>query len=490
MPYRRRYRPRRRFSRRRHLLRFRRRRRWLPRKRRWHRRRRSVPVRQYRPRKTTHLTVRGWEFLGQLGTEITYQWTPTDPKKPGEGTWSIDLVDVAPVNKEVTYLTTMIPDAPYDYTRCTDTFAQKETAHWDFVGGFGAARFTFRTLLVRALLGMARFSTSLKGWSYIRFKGFSFKLNRAKTIDYLFRASNHIGREDVETSLIHPASFLNLPFVKWVQSVARSKCCRSPVVRRKPDVSIYGWHDIEDFQNMLLARYEWTAFDANNPLGKNPNITKELKAPIKNEWMQETNASYGPNRGQVPQMSTYCPKWINRKDYDKDFVSYVNWCQADAGKKKAWWEWDFDTQHQPDTKAGLGKVSPFLPSLMPAQRPETLWFQYIFKFQLGGAGIGRYPPAYPIREADTCGPCPNRSGCSAACDACIDPKKDLDAWGLLKKKAFERITRCPQRTKKRLVAKLSRIIQLRRRQRRRVHWADEKTETPATFSWGLRNTIS
>nr|WBU87840.1 MAG: ORF1 [Torque teno polar bear virus 6] len=489
MPYRRRYRPRRRFSRRRRFIRNRRRR-WHPRRRRRVWRRRTVPVRQYRPRKTAWLTVRGWELLGQIGTEITYTWTPTDPEDPSKGQWAIDLVDVAPTNKEVIYLQTMVPDAPLDYTRCTDTFAQKETAHWDFVGGFGAARFTFRTLLVRALLGMARFSTSLKGWSFIRYRGFSFRMIRAKTIEYLFRASTHIGREDVETSLIHPANFLNMPFVKWVQSVARSKCCRSPIIRRKPDVTVMGWHDIEDFQNTLLARYEWTVFDANNPLGKNPNITKQLKAPIQNDWMLETNSNYPDNRGSVPQMSTYCPKWINRKEYDKEFVNFVNWCQATRTDKKAWWEWDWTQDKNNEYKAGLGKVSPFLPSLMPAQRPETLWFQYIFKFQLGGAGIGRYPPAYPIREADTCGPCPNRSDCSAACDACIDPKKDLDAWGLLKKKAFDRITRCPQRAKKRLVAKLSRIIQLRRRQRRRVHWADEKTETPATFSWGLRNTLS
>nr|WBM82650.1 MAG: ORF1 [Torque teno polar bear virus 16] len=493
MPYRRRYRARRRFTRRRHLFRYRRRRRWLPRRRRRFGRRRSVPVRQYRPRKTTHLTVRGWEFLGQLGTEITYNWVPEDNEKPGgEGKWSIDLTDVAPTNKEVVYLQTLIPDAPADYTRCSDRFAFRNTSHWDFVGGFGAARFTFRTLLIRALLGFARFSTSLKGWSFIKFKGFSFKLNRGKTIDYLFRASTHIGREDVETSLIHPASFLNLPFVKWVQSVFRTKCCKSPVVRRKPDISIYGWHDIEDFQNMLLARYEWTAFDPNNPLGKNPNITKQLKAPIKNDWMQETNANYSGNRGVVPQMSTYCPKWLNRKDYDSAFVNYINFCQQDQKTKRAWWEWDLENEEQAnkqnwDKDTGLGRVSPFLPTLMPAERPETLWFQYIFKFQLGGAGIGRYPPSYPIREADTCGPCPNQSGCSAACDACIDPKKDLDSWGLLTKKAYERITRGPQRTKKRLVEKLARIIQLRRRKRRRVHWADEEKEAPF-ITWGQRNT--
>nr|WBM82688.1 MAG: ORF1 [Torque teno polar bear virus 28] len=457
MPYRRRYRARRRFTRRRHLFRYRRRRRWLPRRRRRFGRRRSVPVRQYRPRKTTHLTVRGWEFLGQLGTEITYNWTPTDPSDPSQGTWSIDLVDVAPVNKEVTYLTTMIPDAPYDYTRCTDTFAQKDTAHWDFVGGFGAARFTFRTLLVRALLGMARFSTSLKGWSYIRFKGFSFKLNRAKTIDYLFRASNHIGREDVETSLIHPASFLNLPFVKWVQSVARSKCCRSPVVRRKPDVSIYGWHDIEDFMHVPLICYLWTVFNPQNPMGRNPQITKTIASPIQNDWFKNQKGK---------QADSYCPDWNNRAEYDKKFVEDIDKFQTTNGQ--SWWEWINSQSNQSNTlKCAYGKYSLFTPPMIPGNTPQTLWFKYKFFFKVAGKSVGFSRQRWPVKEADTCPNCPNRD-----CDACIKPKRDLKRSGLLTKKAFKRITQPPNTTKERILAILARLVCRKLRKRKRVRWMD------------------
>ncbi|WCS65236.1 ORF1 [Grizzly bear anellovirus 5] len=438
MPYR--YR-RRRFTPRRHKFHFRKRR-WPWRRRRWHYRKRRgrKVITQQIPKKTKFLTVRGFEILGINGSQINYI------KK--ENTWYIEVRNVAPVNKRVEYLQKMIPIPPQT-PKCTDQLVSGAT-YWDFVGGYSFAQFTFRDLLIRNVLGWNRFSEDISGYSFIKFLGYSFKLNRATEIDYLFRCDPHRGSQDWETPLIHPANLINMPFVTWVESVKRTHCCKAKIIKRKPPPDLIStWFDIEQFQNYYLTGYQWTIFNPNNPMGKNPIIKQGVPGPITNDWMNIPSGT---------KIVNYCPPWMDRTKYDNEFVNYVN-TETGGGGQGSIWDWLLGTNKK-------GKYSPFLPPLYGTENVNTIWIQYKFHFKVGGAGIGRYPQKYPIQEAAQCNPCGQN------CTACIRPG-ELDNEGFIKEKAFQRIIGLPEYRRKRILEKLARIIQHRRKQRR-VHWWDEK----------------
>lgn len=473
MPYRSRWR-RRRIPRRRHQLYHRRRRFWRRRRHRRYRGRRSPAVRATRPRRVVPLTVRGFEFLGVQGSTVDYNLAEGGEQSSGVQ-WIIDIKNVAPSNKEVDYFKQIFPLTTDTHNTCDDKWATSEACYWNMVGGWGQVEFTLRTLIFRALLGFARFSRLLTGFQFIRFTGYKWKMIRAPSINYLLLPEDHRSPGDYEKGLIHPANLLNTPGVVVVQSVERTKCCKSPMVRRRADPTIFGWHDLEGFLNERLTGYVWSVFNMDNPIGKNPNITKGLKAPITNDWINNTN------HPQNQKISTYCPDWIVRDKYDKEFVTNVNNFQTSEAKNKAWWRWDTENTPEQSGKFNFGKYSPFVAPIEASRDPETLWFRYIFFFQLGGYTLGRRPPAYPVKESDVCIPC------KSMCPACIYPE-DTDKWGLLKKKAYERITGSPERGKRRMVEKLASIIRLRnrqRRQRKRVRWADEKGAGPHKFQFSV-----
>ncbi|ASH99106.1 ORF1 [Pitorquevirus ursid11] len=465
MPWHRRHRRRSR----RHFFRYRR---WRKPRRFWRRawrrrypRRRVRPVYQTQPRKRQHLVVTGWEILGVIGSQIIY-----DTAHSGDPI--IHIKDVAPTNKQVQYFTSMIPTGLNN--TCDDRWPRtaSSTQYWDFVGGWGYAHFTLAGLVLRNLLGMNRFSTNIRGWTHIKFKGFKWQLVRGRTVDYLFRPEMHRGPLDDETYLLHPAHLLNMPFVKWVESVKRSHCCRSPIIRRRPPIDLLGWHDMEDFKSLLLGAYQWSAFDPDNPLGKNPiaqeTADKQKKYWWKNEWMREKqpDTKIGLNKKI---------NWSDRVAYDNNFIKEINnrikQEQSFANQPWSFWDWLAQiTTTQGDT---TGKHSPFLPPIIPSEHVNTLWFRYKFYFQLGGATIGRDLQDWPIKETDdNTRPCNTENG---PCSACIR-NGDLDSTGFLTEKALARITERDQCQQQELVEEQPKSI-LKRRKRKRVTWYDNPTHT-------------
>nr|WBM82737.1 MAG: ORF1 [Torque teno polar bear virus 45] len=461
MPYRRR---RRRIPRRRSQLHYRRRR-WIRKgRRRWHwrRGRRYSTVRVTRPKRIQWLSVRGFEFLGVQGSEIEFSLItdeqPNSPSKKGE--WRIDMKNVAPSNKESVYLSKIIPPTYDFHNSCQDQWADLPLSYWDFVGGFGQAEFTLRSLLLRAIFGFARFSRKLEDVQYIKFIGFKFNMIRAPTIDYIFLPEPHRGSYDYEKSLIHPANLLNTKGAIIVNSLKRTKCCRTPRVKKRADPTIFGWHDLEDFLGVRLTGYVWSIIQMNNPIGRNSQITRNLKSPVTNNWFREKDSH--------KTISTFCPLWMNREKYDKVFVQTIDRAQSDQFNKN-WYDWIFQQDIKDNqVDCDYGKYTPFVPPVTPAPQPQTLWFRYVFLFQVAGRTFGRTPPGYPVRETDVCEPC------APSCDACIYPE-DLDKWGLLKEKAYKRIIRSPQRTKKRMVEIIARALRERKRKReRRVTFEDDQ----------------
>nr|WBM82641.1 MAG: ORF1 [Torque teno polar bear virus 13] len=267
MPYRRR---RRRIPRRRSQF-YHRRRRYIRRGRRrfWRGRRRYSTVRATRPKRIQWLSVRGFEFLGVQGSEINFSLVADNSDQPQkQAEWQIDIKNVAPSNKESIYLSKIIPPTYDFHNNCRDQWADQPLAYWDFVGGWGQAEFTLRSLLLRAIFGFARFSRKLEDVQFIKFVGFKFNLIRAPSIDYIFLPEPHRGSYDYEKSLIHPANLLNTKGSILVQSIKRTKCCRNPKFKKRADPTIYGWHDIEDFLNVRLTGYVWSIINLNNPIGR------------------------------------------------------------------------------------------------------------------------------------------------------------------------------------------------------------------------------
>ncbi|WCS65227.1 ORF1 [Grizzly bear anellovirus 2] len=448
---------RRRFPRGRHF--FYHRRYWrYPRRRRFYRRKRTYTVRQTKPKWIKKLIVKGVEFLGVQGSYVEMRFDPGETEDTG-GQWEINIRNIALTNKETSYWQKIFPLD--NKNNCGDKFQSEPVAYWDFVGGFGQAHFSLQDLIWRTIFGTARFSTTLERAQWIKFSGFKFDLIRAPTINYLFFAETTDKVETMKNPFLHPINLLNTPGTVQVYSIQRSKCCRSPRVRRRPDPTVAGWHDIEDFMPINLASYAWTVYNPNNPLGRNSKITKEIDSPIDNKWMNS-------HAGKC--LSNYCPPWADRVAYDSTFVNNISGIQT--SHKNNWWEWVFQKTYdakKPQIQCAYGKNSPFLPPVIAADQPETLWFRFTFYFQIGGGTFGHQRQPWPVKETDTCTPC--------NCNACINPKEDLDKDGLLKKRAFKRIISSDYTNKKRVLAKLAKLIQLRRK-RKRVHWADEPNKRP------------
>ncbi|ASH99112.1 ORF1 [Giant panda anellovirus] len=453
MPFRRHYR--RRF--RRHQFRYRRwrrpRRYWRKAWRRYRRRKPYKPVYQVQPRKRRLLVVTGWEILGIQGSRISYT---VDANNKGH----IEILDVAPSNKQVKYLSFMIPcsinnvcDEQWNpqggRDDCEHTQRAKKPTYWDFVGGYGQAKFDLQSLVLRNLLGMNRFSEDIRGWTHIKFLRFKFQMVRAPELDYLFRTQMHRSPEDWELYAVHPAWLLNQPSVRWIQSIKRSKCCKMVTIKRHAPIDYSGWYDIESFRNYTLVTYQWTVFDPNNPMGKNPKYnTADNESKFWNDdWMRKSNVDRQGQPTRIGRNLNDTLDWMNRITYDNTFVNNVTNNFPGAETKKTWWDVIFSNSDERIS----GKQTPFLPSIITADRPNTFWFRYKFYFQLGGITIARHLQKWPIREFDddtkTCNP-------SARCQYCIQ-KGDLDEHGILKEKAFQRITESPEHRKKKLVEYLS-----------------------------------
>nr|UZV41780.1 MAG: ORF1 [Anelloviridae sp.] len=462
MPWRRRYKR----SWRRPIFRHRRRRRryhhWRPR---WRRYRRSKvrKIYQTQPKRIQPLLVQGWEILGVQGTQLEFHKLDEAEK------WDIHIRHLAPTNKMVDYLSKMQPIAIEN--KCSDTWQTPGPSYWDFVGGYGQAKFDLQSLVLRNLLGFNRFSEDIRKFTHIKFRGLKFQLIRAPTLDYLFRPQMHRGPFDLEYPLLHPANLLNMPWVKWVQSVARSNCCRSPSIKRRPPPDLSGWFDIETFRNYELITYQWSVFDPNNPMGRN---TKPVGAGKTDKFFDDGWMNIDTRKANINVNLNERAKWGDRWLWDTNFVQDVN-KYVQNEQNPGVWDVIWNQTNQPQFRKA--KMTPFLPPMIESDEINTFWFRYKFFFLLGGSTISRSLQKWPIRETqDDIKYCDGGAN-PQECQYCIDPERDLDAYGLLTKKAFKRITEPAQHRKKKLVEKLARIIR-HRRKRKRVTWWDTSTTHP------------
>nr|WBM82731.1 MAG: ORF1 [Torque teno polar bear virus 43] len=463
-PWWRRWRNKFRFGRRR----YRKRRRW-PRRR---YRRRTFTVRQNIPRKRKTVTCQGWEILGIIGSNIRYKWNTDDTGRPANAV--VDISDLVATDKRVTYFDKIYPK-PYNNDKCDSWLEGAD--YYDFCGGWGYAGFTIHGLALRALLGMCRFSDTILGYPYIRLKHMAIELMRGNHVNYLFRPDPDYGENITDPNLIHPAWMILFPFTKQVDCIQRTHCCRNVRVRIRPPAQLGGWWEFDQFLKQYLFGYDWSVWDPVNPLGKNPQPEKNAKTVFVNEWMKDGWKTDQTDISGQKLVDTRTWNWQKRATYN---TKWVDWVAKNTGQEEGSW-WDTIFNNQPGTldNASRGKHSPFLPPIIPAPKPETLWFKYKIVFQLGGSSYGRRHPVFPIREEEDWNSECRQNG-PKGCEACIQPG-DLDDTGFIKEKSLKRIINAPKRhkahrpyrVKKSFVEKLTHFILSYRRKRKKVRWADE-----------------
>lgn len=307
----------------------------------------------------------------------------------------------------------------------------------------------------RAQLGMARFSESMAGYTWIKFKGAFFQLVPSNEVDYIFRLQNHAPGTDTERrdeiSWIHPGTLLLLPGSKIVESIKRTKCCKWKHIKYRPPPLYEGWYDIENFASYILVAYEWSTISVNNPMGippykiSNSDTSQDQAGDVENQWWKDGN--------KCNASGFHPPLWLNRTEYNKNFNNQTG----------GFWDQIWKTKP---------KCSPFCPPVFTTEHANTLWIRYKFWFQVGGTTLENQIPEYPLKEVE-----PPPSKCPSSCTTCIDPKEDLDSDGILTETALKRIIGGDNK-KHRLLAKLKRILtrQQQKVPRPRIKWGTIETK--------------
>ncbi|AYP28725.1 MAG: ORF1 protein [Anelloviridae sp.] len=440
---------------------------WWRTRRRYHayRRRRTEVLREIKPKHQRTLIVRGWEILGSVGSIFT--WT---------GTGGV-IKQMIKCNNECSHLYNLgvTSENKNDPTRVNNTCEYKH-----FCGGYGGAWFTWGGLVLRAKLGMCRFSLDPKGFTWIKFLGGTIYLRRGLDVSYLYRWNTHHGGESEhnrEKKWVTPGIMLNQPGHRTVLALKHTNCCKSPKIRVSRPEASSGWNDIGYFYDLLLGGYYWTVFDPFNPLGKR-SINKQNK-DVSIEHQRQAKYGSQPHTEfwytnfwwrdnvcgtQSTSPTSQQPLWTNRKIVDKRFV--------DASENENdwnWWEMLWGTGSKSKFFEELRKpnYSPFLPPVYPASQQNTLWFQYKFRFKLGGDTLENIVPDFPIQEVRE----PPGGNCSPGDRYDLRPE-DLDADGFIKERKFRFLTR-PLNRRQRMLLKLKEALREKLKQKR-VKWGTKR----------------
>lgn len=347
-----------------------------------------------------------------------------------------------------------------------------------FCGGYGGAWFTWGGLVLRAKLGMASFSTDIKGFTWVKFLGGKIYLRRGRDVSYLFKWNTHHGGEGEhkrEKKWVTPGVMLNQPGHRTVLAFDHTHCCKSPKFRvRRPEASS-GWNDIGYFYDIILGGYYWTVFDPWNPLGKRPVDKSNNEVSIENQkdakygngshtdfsytnfWWKDNECPRGQNKSKQPL-------WTNRKVVDYRFVQK----SETQGEGWDWWEmvWGDGTKNKYFQDNKKPNYSPFLPPVYPAKQQNTLWFQYKFYFKLGGDTLENIVPDFPIQEVRE----PPGETCPK--DQYDIGPEDLDPDGFIKERKFRFLTR-PLNRRQRLLLQLKEALR-EKINPKRVRWGTKR----------------
>lgn len=337
----------------------------------------------------------------------------------------------------------------------TDQCTTKNEALSKFAGGWGTAQFSLTTLLDRARCGLCFFNENMNQFTHMKFTGATFYAVPAPNISWLLHFDNHFTNEEQDYKLIktwcHPLHLLLKRKTIILQSLERYQRGKWKKYKLKPSPELcYRWYDKETFAKFLLASYRWTTVDFRNPFGPpGADLLDQQQQDIfwKNEWTKQTD-----------------PKWLNRLDWDKDFVGDNN-----AGGTNSWTDGlakKFIYWLAGKTWTKKGAYSPFCPPIIDGPL-NAFYFFYYFHFKLAGRTFDNPLPGDPNHEVNPIPKCTDFNPRKSLCRYCISPK-DLDKHGFIKRKRFKRLTRAHKQHR------------VEHHHRKKVRWLDQQSETTNT----------
>lgn len=293
---------------------------------------------------------------------------------------------------------------------------QAGTGKWH--GTWGAHYLTFDNLILRAYAYWNQWSRDWGSYDYIKFCGGTIRIPQTFPCTFMFNTDEYLQvklkdytPEHAEDQWIHPGIMINNPkthiiFPPKVHS--RSKMYKIPV---KPPPGWKGFQRLPSAGAFICLHYAWTWCDLSHAF-YDPNYdTSVSKCEIKPWWSGNQQLK----------------NWVNRQKYQQ--------CSSSA-QEKSW--------------------GPYLPCKY-SDDETSLFFLYRLKFKAVGNALWRAVPRSIANE----GLVPNAPGPSGHAEAREPARKrkrpkstydiwpgDLDSHGLLKRRAFEKITKLNTRDKR------------------------------------------
>ncbi|AHA86839.1 ORF1 [Seal anellovirus 2] len=401
---------------------------WRPfhhwrRRRRFHHRHGTASVRYWRSSRNKTIVVRGWEPLGNIcpGSDASKEATP----------WEV-------------------LDKDYEDTKTKGKESDCAKSCWS--GTFGGHFFTFKLLLQRAKIRLCQFSSDWNGWDYLEFKGGYIWLPRLAGLQWMFNKDHSI-KNPTETkegqelaaakSWTHPGVWLNRrgPIIMHDPNLFPShRGFRR--LKVKPPTGWEGHYSLPAVMNYIFFQWFWTALDMQhamydywcvkqNPTAEHTKICCQVPwwaAQIDDTWRPKY-ADDDPAKtcgGDVREL------WTDRENY---LQSKCNTNQARTD--------------QNNIPANTQNWGPFLPQsfVRPGEAGFSLWFKYKFYFQLSGDSVYRQQPHTDPKVVIPRAPKAKNTLTGEVQPGPERPQDpwdilpgDLDRHGILKERAYRRIT--------------------------------------------------
>lgn len=301
---------------------------------------------------------------------------------------------------------------------CDTTTAIQEATPYNFLegasgghfyGSWGKHYFTIGNLLLRALARWNYWSDDWSSFDYVSFKGATIYITPPQdqawmiTFDpyFQYKKSPLGSNKDKEDLWVHPGILLHTPHTHLIFPAGYFKRQKLYKVRVKPPPGWKGFVRFPEAFDYILLNWVWTWW---NPFKCFMDAADSTATCVANPWWAKLSKP---------------DEWVNRSKYNTP---------GSAGNK-TW--------------------GPFLPSKLGTSGiPFSAWFQYRIKFQLAGDSIWRPLPRNFINDGMVPDP-PGPNGAETdearkkrkrpLSEADIWPE-DLDSCGILKRRAYKRIT--------------------------------------------------
>lgn len=299
------------------------------------------------------------------------------------------------------------------------------TGQWH--GTWGKHYHTPNNLLQRAQARWNEWSDDWATFDYVFFAGAYITIPQPQhatllmTFDpYLQTKIKSYQESNKEDLYIHPGILLNMPHTHIIFPFTKKHRQKFYKVKIKPPPGWAGYQRFPEAMGFILYHWAWTWC--------------KFESAFFNEWGQPGVSTCQQNPWWAA--NGYLNKWVNRTKYDSN---------TSTNQPRTW--------------------GPFLPAKPQAGLEESLFFFYKIKLKLAGDSIWRPVPSNFSRD----GLVPEPGGPNNAETKTYSKKKkrpqdvsdiwpdDLDSTGILKDRAYNRITSSHPANKRRRVEKQRRL---------------------------------